>query len=65
MHVLNKFRVWLIGKSMTASYDGYVDVVAEDEEEAESRAKRELTKPSAPFFVWGPSMFKTVKVERR
>ena len=59
-----QFRVWLFGHSMTASYEGYVDVIAEDEEEAEWRAKRELTKPTGTFFDWAPSMFRTNKVER-
>lgn len=63
--MLNKYRVWLIGSSMTARYDGYVDVLAEDEDDAEFQAKRELTKPTGTFSDWGPSMFRTVKVEKR
>ena len=61
---LKKYRVWLIGSSMTAAYDGYVDVFAEDEEDAGYRAKRELTKPRGVFSDWSPSMFKLKKVER-
>lgn len=59
-----RFRVWLYGHSMTASYSGYVDVVAQDEEEAEWRAKRTLTKPGGTFYDWSPSMFETNKIER-
>ncbi len=28
------------------------------------RFKRELTKPNGSYSDWGPSMFKTVKIER-
>ena len=62
---LKQYRVWLTGRSMSASYDGYVDVLAEDEEAAEYRAKRELTRPGGTFSDWTRSMFKTEKVERR
>jgi len=58
------YRVWLYGRSMSASYDGYVDVIADSEGTAECRAKRKLTKPSGPFFDWSPSMFRVTKVER-
>jgi hypothetical protein len=61
----NWYRVWLNGHSMTASYDGYVDVVADDEDDAEYRAKRELTKPTGTFFDWSPSMFTLDHIERR
>lgn len=61
---MNRYRVWMIGSSMSARYDGYVDVVAEDEDDAVWRAKRELTKPSGTFSDWGPSMFRVRKVER-
>lgn len=61
---LEKYRVWLDGSSMSARYDGYVDVVAEDEEDAKYRAKRELTKPNGTFHDWSPSMFRVTKVER-
>lgn len=44
------FRVWMHGRSMTASYDGYVDVFADDEEDAEYKAKRKLTGPNGTFF---------------
>lgn len=60
-----RFRVWMHGHSMSASYDGYVDVVADDEEEAQYRAKRELTKPTGTFYDWSPSMFHVYKIERR
>lgn len=62
---MKKYRVWLRGRSMTASYDGYVDVWADDEDDAVFRAKRELTRPGGTFFDWGPSMFTAEKVERR
>lgn len=58
-----RYRVWMLGKSMSACYDGYVDVVADDEEEAVYRAKRELTKPTGTFFDWSPSMFTVKKIE--
>lgn len=48
---------------MSASYDGYVDVIADDEEAAEKRAKRELTKPTGTFSDWTPSMFVVTKIE--
>lgn len=60
-----KYRVWLRGHSMTASYNGYVDVWAEDEADAVFRAKRQLTRPDGTFSDWAPSMFKAEKVERR
>lgn len=59
-----RFRVWMHGYSMSASYDGYVEVLADDEEEAERRAKRELTKPTGTFYDWSPSMFSAYKIER-
>lgn len=57
------FRVWMRGHSMTASYDGYVDVVADNDEEAERKAKRELTRPTGTFSDWSPSMFSVYKME--
>lgn len=48
---------------MSASYDGYVDVIADDEEAAEKRAKRELTKPTGTFSDWTPSMFVVTEIE--
>jgi hypothetical protein len=60
-----KYRVWMRGNSMTASYDGYVDVIADNEEDATLKAKRELTKPTGTFSDWSPSMFKVDKIERR
>lgn len=59
-----KYRVWLYGSSMSASYDGYVDVAADDEEDAEYKAKRKLTGPGGSFFDWSPSMFRVTKIER-
>jgi hypothetical protein len=50
---------------MSACYDGYVDVVAENGEEAEFKAKRELTKPTGTFSDWGMSMFRLVRIELR
>ena len=58
-----KYRVWMIGRSMSATYDGYVDVHAENEEEAIFRAKRDLTKPSGAFFDWAPWMFRVQRIE--
>lgn len=58
------YRVWLYGSSMTASYDGYVDVFADDEEDAEYKAKRKLTGPRGTFSDWSPSMFRVTKIER-
>ena len=57
------YRVYLFGRSMTASYDGYVDVWADNEEDAEYRAKRKLTGPSGAFYDWSPSMFRVTKIE--
>jgi len=65
MSDLIRYRVWLDGKSMTARYNGYVDVVAENEDDAAYKAKRKLTRPGGTFSDGGPSMFTTVKVERR
>lgn len=61
---LKRYRVWLIGSSLTASYDGYVDVWADDDEDAEYRAKARLTGPGGTFSDWSPGMFKTQRVER-
>lgn len=52
-----RFQVWMRGRSLIASYDVYVDVVADNDEEAAQRAKREPTKPTGAFFNWSPSMF--------
>lgn len=60
-----KYRVWMRGSSMTASYDGYVDVIADNEEDAARKARRELTKPTGTFSDWSPSMFKAYKIECR
>lgn len=62
---LVRYRVWMHGSSMTASYDGYVDVFAENEEDAEYRAKRKLTSPSGSFSDWSSSMFRVQKIERK
>ena len=53
----------MFGHSMTASYDGYVDVNAVDEEDAEYKAKRKLTGPRGTFFDWSSSMFHVTKIE--
>jgi len=58
-----RYRVWLHGSSMTASYDGYVDVYADNEGDAVYKAKRQLTGPTGTFSDWSPSMFKVKKVE--
>lgn len=59
-----KYRVWMVGRSMAARYDGYVDVFADSEEDAEYKAKRKLTGPNGSFFDWSPSMFHVTKIER-
>lgn len=58
-----RYRVYMHGHSMTASYSGYVDVWADDEEDAEYRAKRKLTGPMGTFSDWSPSMFHVTKIE--
>ena len=62
---MKKYRVWLIGRSISANYDGFVDVYAEDEEDAAYKAKRKLTGPGGAFSDWSMSMFKVEKIERR
>lgn len=62
---MKPYRVYLHGSSMSACYDGYVDVNAEDEDDAVFQAKRKLTSPRGTFFDWSPSMFKAQRVERR
>lgn len=57
---MNKYRVWLHGSSMTASYDGHVDVWASDEADAKEKALKKLT--SGSFFDWSRSMFKVLKI---
>ena len=60
---MKKFRVWLYGSSMTATYDGYVDVIVENEEQAVYEAKRKLTYKGGTFSDWSPSMFRVTKIE--
>jgi len=57
-----KYRVWLRGSSMIASYDGYVDVSASDEADAKNKALKKLTSKDGSFFDWSPSMFKVLKI---
>lgn len=58
------YRVWLIGSSMTARYDGYVDVNANTPEDAHEKALNKLTnKHTGAFSDWSKSMFKVKKVE--
>jgi hypothetical protein len=59
-----RYRVWLHGSSMTASYDGHVDVNAEDAEDAKDKALTKLTAKNGTFFDWSKSMFKVDKVEQ-
>lgn len=61
---MTRYRVWMHGNSMTASYDGHVDVVAEDDEDAEYRAKAKITGPGGSFRDWSPGMWKVDRVER-
>ena len=44
METLNKYRVWIHirGSVVRPAYDGYVEVYAENDNEAAERAKREL-----------------------
>lgn len=60
---MNRYRVYMYGHSMTASYSGYVDVWVDNEEDAEHRAKRKLTGPRGTFSDWSSSMFHVTKVE--
>lgn len=57
------YKVYLFGRSMTASYSGCVEVNANDEEDAERKAKRKLTSPNGTFWDWSPSMFRVTKIE--
>lgn len=59
-----KYRVWMVGRSMTASYDGRIDVFADSQEDTERKAKRKLTGPNGAFFDWSPSMFRVTKIEK-
>lgn len=57
------YRVFMFGHSMTANYSGHVDVQAGNEEDAERRAKRKLTRPGGTFWDWSPAMFQVTKIE--
>jgi len=59
-----KYRVWLHGSSMIASYDGHVDVWAYDEADAADKALKKLTSKDGSFSDWSRSMFKVDKVEK-
>lgn len=48
---------------MTASYDGYVDVLADDEFGAANTAKHNLTRRGGTFEDWHPSMFRVERIE--
>ena len=62
---MKQYRVYLDGRSLTASYDNLlVEVMAEDEDDAVRRAKHKLTRPGGTFFDWSPSMFEVRRVER-
>ena len=63
MNNYKQYRVWLHGSSMTASYDGYVDVSASSEADAKEKALKKLTSKNGSFFDWSRSMFKVNKVE--
>lgn len=57
------FRVWLHGSSMTASYNGYVDVNANDINDAKDKALTKLTCANGTFSDWSKDMFRVDKVE--
>ncbi len=60
--LLTKYRVWIRSvPGMYAQYDGKVDVYAEDTEQAEERALRELKRGAFPDR--GASMWKIERVE--
>jgi len=59
----NSYKVWLRSvPGMYGQYNGYVDVVASDEDHAVERAMRELQRTT--FKDRGPSMWRVEKVER-
>lgn len=60
---MKDYRVWLRSvPGFYAQYDGYVDVYAEDEEEAVEKALRKLQRESFPDR--GRGMWRVEKVER-
>lgn len=61
---MDKYKVYLHGASMTASYDCPVNVFADNETDAIFKAKRKLTNPNGTFSDWIPSMFKATHVEK-
>lgn len=63
MREYKKYRVWLHGSSMIASYDGHVNVWAYDEADAKDKALKKLTSKNGSFSDWSRSMFKVDKVE--
>jgi hypothetical protein len=59
----NRYKVWLRSvPGFCAQYQGYVPVVARDEEEAAQRAFAELRRTAFPDR--GPSMWKIERVEQ-
>ncbi len=58
------YRVRMTGRSATASYDGYIDVLANSEKDAKDQAKQKLIGPTGIFVDRSPSMFHVTKVEK-
>ena len=63
MNNYKKYRVWLHGSSMTATYYGHVDIWTYDVTDAENKALKKLTSKNGSFFDWSPSMFKIDRIE--
>lgn len=61
---MKKYRVHMRGHSMTANYEGYVDIYAEDNDDAPFQAKHKLTKRGGAFSGWSPDMFEVLQVRR-
>ena len=61
---MNKYRVYITipGSPSRPFYDGYVDVVADTDDDAADRAKRQLTRTTFRD-VWYSSM-RVTRVER-
>ena len=63
METLTKYRVWIRSvPGFYAQYDGKVDVLAEDEDQAKERALMELKRGAFPDR--GRSMWRVERVEK-